>query len=256
VRELLINSAKHAGTGQAVLKMEKRADHLCITVKDEGTGFDLAAVAVAGVPSGEISSKFGLYSIQERMRALGGSFTIDSAPGCGTVATLVLPLTRSGVGGVGSGEQEGRGEQGTSSLSAAHSPLAAGAIRVLLVDDHAMVRQGLRSLLDAYADIQVIGEARDGVEAVKLVEKLRPRVVVMDVNMPKMNGIEATIQIKAKWPAITIIGISVNVGDDNNDAMQRAGAATLLTKEAAVEQLHDTIVQVVGSQDKGGPVIP
>ncbi|HEX5545737.1 MAG TPA: PAS domain S-box protein, partial [Nitrospira sp.] len=256
VRELLINSAKHAGTGQAILRMEKQADHLCITVKDEGTGFDLAAAAVAGVPSGEISSKFGLYSIQERMRALGGSFTIDSAPGYGTVATLILPLARSGVGGVESGEQEGKGQHGTSPLSAAHSPLAAGAIRVLLVDDHAMVRQGLRSLLDAYADIQVIGEARDGVEAVKLVEKLRPRVVVMDVNMPKMNGIEATIQIKTKWPAITIIGISVNVGDDNNDAMQRAGAATLLTKEAAVEQLHDTIVQVVGSQDKGGPVIP
>jgi DNA-binding NarL/FixJ family response regulator len=125
------------------------------------------------------------------------------------------------------------------------------------VDDHAMVRQGLRSVLDAYADIQVVGEARDGVEAVKSVEKLRPRVVVMDVNMPKMNGIEATIQIKTKWPEITVIGISVNVGDDNNDAMQRAGAVTLLTKEAAVEQLHDTIVQVVGSQDtQGGPVIP
>jgi CheY-like chemotaxis protein len=251
VRELLINSAKHAGTGQAALTMEKRADHLCITVKDEGTGFDLAAAA-AGVPSGGISSKFGLYSIQERMRALGGTFTINSALGHGTSATLVLPLAGSAETNVLNPASSGTAD---SALSTQHSILQKNAtIRVLLVDDHAMVRQGLRSVLDAYADIQVMGEARDGVEAMKLVEQLRPQVVVMDINMPKMNGIEATLQIKTKWPETVIIGISVNVGDDNNDAMQRAGAATLLTKEAAVEQLHDTIVQAVGSQR--GPAIP
>ncbi len=113
-----------------------------------------------------------------------------------------------------------------------------------------MVRQGLRSVLDAYADIQVVGEAGDGAEAVKLVEKLRPRVVVMDINMPKLGGIEATTQIKTKWPETTIIGISINIGDDNSDAMQRAGAATLLTKEAAVEQLYHTIIQEVGAHNR------
>ncbi|WHZ29586.1 MAG: PAS domain-containing protein [Nitrospira sp.] len=252
VRELLINSAKHAGTGQATLTMEKRADHLCITVRDEGMGFTPAAAAAAGMPSGGISSKFGLYSIQERMRALGGTFTIDSAPGHGTSATLLLPLAGSAEMKVLNPESSGTAD---SALGTQHAILQGNAtIRVLLVDDHAMVRQGLRSVLDAYADIQVMGEARDGVEAMKSVEKLRPQVVVMDINMPKMNGIEATMQIKTKWPETIIIGISVNVGDGNNDAMQRAGAATLLTKEAAVEQLHDTIVQAVGSQR--GPAIP
>ena len=115
VRELLINSAKYAGTGQATLTMEERADQLYIPVKDEGTGFDLAAAASAGVPSGEMSSKFGLYSIQERMWALGGSFTIHSAPGRGTNATLILPRTSSGRWGV-RGVQQGRGEGHTSSL--------------------------------------------------------------------------------------------------------------------------------------------
>jgi len=259
VRELLINSAKHAGTGQAALTMEKRADHLCITVKDEGKGFDLAAAAAAGVPSGGISSKFGLYSIQERMRALGGSFTIDSAPGHGTIATLIVPLVSSADDNQPHPSvTESEDAWATVPADEADS-LTKGRmmVSVLLVDDHAMVRQGLRSVLDAYADIQIIGEARDGVEAVKSVEKLRPQVVVMDINMPKMNGIEATMEIKTKWPETTIIGISVNVGDDSNDAMQRAGAVTLLTKEAAVEQLHDTIVQAVGSQDtQGGSVIP
>ncbi len=251
VRELLINSAKHAGTGQATLTMEGQADHLCITVKDEGTGFH-PTVALAGVPSGEVSSKFGLYSIHERMRALGGSFTIHSAPGHGTIATLSLPLASRAEKKVLSSEFSGTAD---STFSTQHSTLQKNAtIRVLLVDDHTMVRQGLRSVLDAYADIQVMGEARDGVEAMKLVEQLRPQVVVMDLNMPKMNGIEATMQIKTKWPETIIIGISVNVGEDNNAAMQRAGAATLLTKEAAVEQLHDTIVQAVDSQR--GPAIP
>ncbi|BFU91728.1 MAG: hypothetical protein NTAFB01_29150 [Nitrospira sp.] len=254
VRELLINSAKHAGTGQAALIMEQRADHLCITVKDEGKGFDLAAAAAAGAPSGEISSKFGLYSIQERMRALGGSFTIDSTPGLGTIAMLILPLTRSAEDDqLHPSITESENAWATIPADDADS-LTKGRmmVPVVLVDDHAMVRQGLRSVLDAYPDIQVIGEARDGVEAVKLVEKLRPQVVVMDINMPKMNGIEATMQIKTKWPETMIIGISVNVGDDNNEAMQRAGAATLLTKEAAVEQLHNAIVQAVGSQATQG----
>ena len=89
VRELLINSSKHARTGEATVRMEQRDGLLRMDVRDEGAGFDLAA---AGTPSGGISSKFGLFSIRERMRALGGSFEIESALGKGTTATLVLPL--------------------------------------------------------------------------------------------------------------------------------------------------------------------
>ena len=74
-------------------------------------------------------------------------------------------------------------------------------------------------------------------------------MVVMDINMPKMNGIAATRQIKTKWPKTTIIGISVNIGDANGDAMKQAGAATLLTKEAVVEQRYRTIIQEVGTHN-------
>lgn len=122
-------------------------------------------------------------------------------------------------------------------------------VQVLLVDDHAMVRQGLRSVLESYDDIQVIGEAQNGSEAVSLVQELRPQVVVMDINMPKMNGIEATARIKTQWPQTIVVGISVNAEDDNRNAMMRAGAARLLTKEQAVEQLHDAIVQEVRHTD-------
>jgi DNA-binding NarL/FixJ family response regulator len=109
------------------------------------------------------------------------------------------------------------------------------------VDDHAMVRQGLRSVLECYADVEVVGEAWNGEEAIKLVDRLGPAIVIMDINMPKMNGIEATAEIKARYPDITVIGLSVNAGDENKVAMLNAGASLLLTKEAAVEHLYGAI---------------
>ena len=117
--------------------------------------------------------------------------------------------------------------------------------RVLLVDDHAMVRQGLRSVLNAYDDIQIVGEAQDGLEAVRLVGELRPRVVIMDISMPKLNGIEATAQIKTRYPDTTVIGLSVNADGENAEAMARAGATRLMTKEAAVESLYGAIRKAV-----------
>jgi DNA-binding NarL/FixJ family response regulator len=123
--------------------------------------------------------------------------------------------------------------------------LGEGPCRVLIADDHAMVRQGLRSVLEGFPNIEVIGEASNGTEAVDLTEQLNPAAVVMDINMPLMNGIEATAQIKARHPEIVVIGLSVNASSDNQTAMQTAGASMLLTKEAAVEQLYGAIQQAV-----------
>lgn len=118
-------------------------------------------------------------------------------------------------------------------------------VQVLLVDDHPMMRRGLRTVLDAYDDLEVVGEGRDGVEAVHLVGELLPDVVVMDINMPKMNGIEATAHIKSHRPDIQVVGVSINADDENSAAMKRAGATTVLPKATAISQLHDAIVGAI-----------
>jgi DNA-binding NarL/FixJ family response regulator len=120
---------------------------------------------------------------------------------------------------------------------------------VLIADDHAMVRQGLRSVLEGFSDIDVVGEASNGREAVDLTERFKPSAIVMDINMPLMNGIEATATIKTRHPDIVVIGMSVNASVDNHDAMRTAGASMLLTKEAAVDQLHGAIQRAVQEAD-------
>ncbi len=114
-------------------------------------------------------------------------------------------------------------------------------IRVLLVDDHPMMRQGLRSIVTAYDHLEVVGEAGDGAEAVKLAQRLDPDVVVMDINMPKMNGIEATRRIKAHRSSTVVIGLSVNQSADTVEKMKAAGAAAYLTKESAADALCQAI---------------
>ncbi len=117
-----------------------------------------------------------------------------------------------------------------------------GRIRVLLVDDHTIVREELRVLLYIHEDLIVVGEAGDGEEAILLADKLRPDCVIMDVNMPRMDGMEATRRIKAAFAETAVIGISVNTSQEMMAAMRRAGADAFLSKESSGDDLHHTIV--------------
>jgi DNA-binding NarL/FixJ family response regulator len=112
------------------------------------------------------------------------------------------------------------------------------AIRVLLVDDHPSVRLTLRNLLETYPNLALVGEACNGEEAVRLVQELSPSVVVMDINMPKLNGIDATLKIKRSYPHVVIVGLSVSADEAHRRAMTEAGATTLISKYMAVEQLY------------------
>jgi len=243
VRELLINVAKHARVDKASIRVTQDESVLRIAVRDEGGGLDPGTFSAAGH-----SSKFGLFSIRERMHALGGLFELLSAPGKGTTATLTLPITNIAEAKNLSSESSLPKLSRQDSSLPRYSEMPSTRIRVLLVDDHAMVRQGLRSVLDAYPDVEVVGEASNGEEAVQMVERLRPSLAVMDINMPKMNGVEATAMIKARYPDTIVIGLSVQTGEEAQRAIMKAGAVVLLTKEAAVDELYRTIREVLDSQ--------
>lgn len=120
-----------------------------------------------------------------------------------------------------------------------------GTIRVLLVDDHAMVRQGLRSVLATYPEFEVVGEAGDGQEALQAVHSLMPSVVVMDIYMPRLDGIKATALIKQWFPHVVVVGLSVYANEDTHKAMTAVGATTVISKETAVEHLRDEIIDSV-----------
>ena len=121
-------------------------------------------------------------------------------------------------------------------------------IKVLLVDDHAIMRKGVAMLLSEQADITVVGEAEDGEQAIERVRALQPDVVVMDISMPKLNGIEATRQIVSESPGSRVIALSIHSSRRFVDDMLKAGAAGYLLKESVPEELIQSIHAVM--QDK------
>jgi len=235
VRELLINAAKYAGTHHATLSLDVADGLLRIAVQDKGKGFNTGRLEPT-----QPGHQFGLFSVKERMEELGGWLHVESALGHGTTVTLGLPFTSAAVSPPESSADEGQ----------VSSPEArtAGVRRLLLVDDHAMVRQGLRAILDHYPDLVIIGEAADGREAVSIVNKRAPDVVIMDINMPRMDGIEATKRIKKDHPATVVIAVSVNDTPQVRESMQRAGASAFLSKEEAGERLYETIVSIASGR--------
>jgi len=128
-------------------------------------------------------------------------------------------------------------------------------IRILLADDHKITRQGLRSLLDKQQDMEVVAEAEDGRTAVRLVGELSPNVVIMDVTMPDLNGIEATRQIVGQSPDVKIIALSMHSDTLFVTEMLRSGASGYLLKDCAFEELSRAIHAVVAGKTYLSPSV-
>ncbi|MFZ5824671.1 MAG: response regulator [Bacillota bacterium] len=123
-----------------------------------------------------------------------------------------------------------------------------GNIRVLLVDDHAILREGIRYLLSASGEVDVVGEAQDGVEALEMVERLKPDAVLMDIAMPRMNGIEATTELKKRDPNLPVLILSMYDSEEYVLPILRAGASGYVLKRAAAQELVSALKAVVAGQ--------
>lgn len=128
-------------------------------------------------------------------------------------------------------------------------------IKVVIADDHVVVREGTRELLERENDLKVVGEAGDGEEAVRLVTELKPDVAIIDIAMPKLNGIEATKQIKALYPATAVLILTAYDNDQYIFALLEAGAAGYLLKNVRGQEVVEAVRAVHAGESVLHPVV-
>ncbi len=128
-------------------------------------------------------------------------------------------------------------------------------IRVLLVDDHALVRAGIRSLLSAMSDVQVVGEAASGEEALQMAEREHPDVVLMDIAMKGMTGLEAASRMRERHPTVRVVILSMHSGEEYVLQALRAGAAGYLLKDAATSELELALRSVIRGENWLSPAV-
>jgi CheY-like chemotaxis protein len=227
IRELLLNVARHAEVKTADVNATLTRDGLLkIAVIDRGKGFDTGG--------GELPSKtgasFGLFNLRERLSLIGGITRVVSAPGEGTTVELTVPVAF-----------DLPKPPKPDAAQPIIEPKANGgprrALRVLVADDHKIFREGLIALLLQEPYLVIVGESGDGQEAVDLARHLRPDILIVDVSMPRMNGIQVASLLSRELPGLKIVGLSMHERDDMADAMRSAGAVAYCAKNAPVEVL-------------------
>jgi PAS domain S-box-containing protein len=235
VQELLFNVVKHAGVKSAHIVLSGSESGLSITVSDNGCGFNRDILDIQTVKGG-----FGLLSLRERARYIGGSLVVESAPGKGSTFTLTVPVNVAKAAAIEHRAIDRQPFASTESLI----PSGSGSIRVLLVDDHQVMRQGLIRLMNGKPNIELVGEAANGREAIEQARQHKPDVVIMDVSMPEMDGIEATRRIKAELPEVRVIGFSMHEDEQIARTMRAAGAEVMVSKTASSAELLETIYRI------------
>jgi PAS domain S-box-containing protein len=247
VRELLFNVVKHSGVRLAYVDVSESDGCIEVEVADDGAGFDVSQIRSRE----DRSTGMGLFSISERLSYLGGSLKINSAPGKGSRFSLFMPSTRVLEQGTeASPELQSSVSFATIAHKQADKDDGVRKIRIALVDDHMVMRQGLSGLLQVEPDMKIVGEASDGESAVALVREVKPDVVLMDIGMPGMDGIEATRRIHEQMPEVKIIGLSMFQEGEQAASILSAGAVAYLTKTGPSEAVLEAIRKCVKSKSR------
>jgi len=227
VRELLFNVVKHAGIDSARLHLRSPGPgRVQIEVSDAGAGFDPAILRAGnGARVG-----LGLFSLQERMELFGGSLEVESRLGQGSRFTITAPTALPSA-------------QRTDTLPALPESglVSPRKVRILLADDHSVVREGLAQVLSEEPDFEVVGQAANGQVALDEARRLVPDVIVLDVAMPVMNGIDAARRIRAELPQIKILGLSMYDDESHVEIMLQAGAVAFLDKGGPIAAMKAAI---------------
>jgi PAS domain S-box-containing protein len=238
VRELLFNVVKHAKTQNAQVKMMKTDEaQVCIEVVDRGVGLQLDLTQTDDV----YNAGFGLFSIRERLEQMGGRLEMRTTAGKGTRVLIFAPLYGPQTISSESAEPKKSLEATEELVNHNGHKKPVDKIRVLLADDHALFRKGLVGVLNLEPDIEVVAEAADGRIAVELARQFNPDVILMDVTMPNVDGIEATRRITSTQQGVCIIGLSAHEEEDMAQALYKAGAISYLSKDEPAEFLITTI---------------
>jgi PAS domain S-box-containing protein len=243
IRELLLNVLKHAGVNSAVMNIRVKSGMIHIRIEDTGNGFVYNPVrSRIGKGAG-----FGLYSIEDRIAFLGGTIKIKTAPGKGCRVELTVPRNVSretAMPATGCAEMLKPEWMGNASFDPAQPFDVSNRIRILLADDHQLMRETLATLLNDCEGMTIVGQARDGYEVIQLAAQLKPHVILMDVTMPGLDGFQATEKISRDHPEIHIIGLSVHNDAHTRQKMRDAGAGAYLTKTGSPVTLVETIRRV------------
>jgi PAS domain S-box-containing protein len=245
VRELLMNVVKHAGVNKATLTASQSHRTIRIVVQDHGKGFD------ANVPLvNRLTDHFGLFNVRERLEWMGGQMHLRTTPGQGSRVEIQMPVLESAATHASVSDDASIAAQAALSVqssAATNQENGTDRKRVIVADDHVIMRQGLLALLNQHPQVQVDAQASDGKQVVDLALKLKPDVIIMDVTLPVLSGIQATRIITKALPATRIIGLSMHESADMQQPMLEAGAAAYLCKDGPVSELIDAIFQGAGS---------
>jgi PAS domain S-box-containing protein len=229
VQELLFNIVKHAAVKSARVALAGSNGNVTVTVSDQGKGFNKDIIDTFREKAG-----FGLIRIRERAERMGGYLKIRSEPGQGSSFILYMPVQTAVT------EEPVKARKSTDAAVQKTVSLDTR-LRVLFADDHKVMRQGLIRLISVQPEIEVIGEAANGREAIELARHLHPDVIVMDISMPEIDGVEATRLIKSEFPGIRIIGLSMFEDEQSVNNIINAGADTFVPKTASSAKLLKAI---------------
>ena len=214
LQEALTNVARHAGVQSVQVVLRAEPDRIGLRIRDRGSSFDPGKI-----PSGST----GIAGMRERLRPFLGQLTIQSGRGRGTAVTASVPLINHEVRAM------------------------AESITVVVADDHKIVREALKSLLEG-ASFQVVGEAGDGLEAVAVTERLKPNVLLLDVAMPGLGGVDVVKHVVKRSPRTQVLMLSMYAADAYVNSSIKNGAAGYALKDIGAAELFHAIREVAAGR--------